>query len=72
MAAHGDYNCIEIELPQGNFGTRLVRLGLDVVFSSRLSLVNLVQYDNASHTAGLNVRLHWIPEAGRELYFVIN
>mgnify|MGYP003575937860 CR=1 FL=1 len=66
------YNYNEIELPQGNFETRLVRLGFDVVFSSKLSLVNLVQYDNVSQTAGANVRLHWIPEPGRELYFVIN
>jgi hypothetical protein len=66
------YNYNEIELPQGNFATRLVRLGFDVVFSSRLSLVNLVQYDNVSETAGINVRLHWIPVPGRELYFVVN
>jgi hypothetical protein len=66
------YNYNEIELPQGNFETRLVRLGLDVVFSSKLSLVNLVQYDNVSETAGVNVRLHWIPVAGREIYFVVN
>ena len=66
------YNYNEIELPQGNFATRLVRLGFDAVFSSRLSLVNLVQYDNVSQTAGVNVRLHWIPEPGRELYFVVN
>jgi hypothetical protein len=66
------YNYNEIELPQGNFETRLVRLGFDIVFSSTLSLVNLVQYDNVSHTAGINVRLHWIPEPGREVYFVVN
>jgi len=66
------YNYNEIELPQGNFETRLVRLGFDVVFSSKLSLVNLVQYDNVSETAGVNVRLHWIPVPGRELYFVVN
>jgi hypothetical protein len=66
------YNYNEIDLPQGRFETRLVRLGFDVVFSSKLSLVNLVQYDNVSETAGVNVRLHWIPVAGRELYFVIN
>jgi hypothetical protein len=34
--------------------------------------VNLIQYDNVSETAGINMRLHWIPEAGRELFFVIN
>jgi hypothetical protein len=66
------YNYNEVELPQGNFETRLVRLGLDIVFSSTLSIVNLVQYDNVSHTAGVNVRLHWIPVAGKELYFVVN
>jgi hypothetical protein len=66
------YNYNEIELPQGNFETRLVRLGLDIVFSSTLSLVNLVQYDNVTETAGVNVRLHWIPVPGRELFFVIN
>jgi len=66
------YNYNDIDLPQGTFETRLVRLGFDVVFSSKLSLVNLVQYDNVSETAGIIVRLHWIPVPGRELYFVIN
>jgi hypothetical protein len=34
--------------------------------------VNLFQYDNVTETLGLNMRLHWIPEAGREMFFVIN
>jgi hypothetical protein len=66
------YNFSEIELPQGNFETRLVRVGVDYVFSSTMSWVNLIQYDNISETIGLNMRWHWIPEAGRELFFVIN
>ena len=66
------YNYNEIELPQGNFETRLVRFGFDVAFSSTLSWVNLIQYDNVSETMGANLRLVWIPEAGKELYFVIN
>jgi hypothetical protein len=66
------YNYSEIELPQGDFETRLVTMGLDYVFSSTMSWVNLIQYDNASETIGINMRWHWIPEAGRELYFVIN
>ncbi len=66
------YDMSEIELPQGDFETRLVSLGVDYVFSSTLSWVNLIQYDNVSETTGVNMRLHWIPEAGRELYFVIN
>jgi hypothetical protein len=42
------------------------------VFSSTLSWVNLIQYDNISETAGLNSRVHWIPEAGREGFLVLN
>jgi hypothetical protein len=65
-----EYN--DIDLPQGSFETRLVRAGFDIAFSSTLSWVNLIQYDNVSEVAGINMRLHWIPEAGREVYFVIN
>ncbi len=66
------YDYSDIELPQGAFETRLVRAGFDIAFSSTLSWVNLIQYDNISEVAGINMRLHWIPEAGREVYFVIN
>ena len=65
-----DYN--DVELPQGDFVVRLARVGLDVIMSAKLSWVNLIQYDNASDTTGINSRLHWIPEAGRELFIVLN
>jgi hypothetical protein len=66
------YNVTDVELPQGSFTTRVISTGIDWVFSSTLSWVNLIQYDNVSDTAGLNSRLHWIPQAGREIFFVIN
>ncbi len=66
------YDYSDVKLPQGAFEVRLVRLGFDIAFSSTLSWVNLIQYDNVSEVAGINMRLHWIPEAGREVYFVIN
>jgi hypothetical protein len=66
------YALSEIKLPQGNFETRLMTMGIDYVFSSTLSWVNLIQYDNNSEIVGINMRLHWIPQAGRELFFVIN
>ena len=65
-----DYN--KIDLPQGEFETRLVRLRMDLIFSSKWSWVNLVQYDNVSETAGLNSRIEWIPAPGREGYIVLN
>jgi hypothetical protein len=71
-AANVGFNYNDIELPQGNFKTRIISTGFDVVFSSTLSWINLIQYDNVSETMGFNSRLHWIPEAGREIYFVIN
>jgi hypothetical protein len=66
------YDYSDIDLPQGSFETRLARVGLDFAFTSTISWVNLIQYDNVSETVGINTRLHWIPEAGREVYFVIN
>ena len=67
-----EINDIELPISNGAFQVRLVRLGFDVAFSPTLSWVNLVQYDTVSEVAGINMRLHWIPEAGREIYFVVN
>ncbi len=62
----------DVDLPEGAFTSRLVTAGIDWVMSSRLSWVNLIQYDNFSETVGVNMRLHWIPESGRDFFFVIN
>ena len=70
--ANVGFNITDVELPEGAFTTRVITSGIDVVFSSTLSWVNLIQYDNVSETIGVNMRLHWIPVAGKELYFVIN
>jgi hypothetical protein len=70
--ARVSYNFNDIDLPQGDFIVRLVTLRADIVFSSTLSWVNLIQYDNVSETVGINSRLHWIPEAGREAFIVLN
>ena len=66
------YEVNDIDLPQGNFTTRLFRLKLDAVYSRTLSWVNLIQYDNVTETIGINSRLHWTPEAGRDVYLVLN
>jgi len=66
------YDFNDVKLPQGDFIVRLVTLKADIIFSSTLSWVNLIQYDNVSETAGINSRLHWIPEAGKEAFLVLN
>ena len=66
------YQLTDIELPYGAFTSRLSRLRTDIVFSSVLSWVNLLQWDNDTDEIGVNSRLHWIPQAGREVYLVLN
>ena len=66
------YQFNDIQLLEGHFQTRLVELRTDVAFSSKLSWVTRIQYDNVSELMGVNMRLHWIPQAGREAFFVIN
>jgi hypothetical protein len=58
--------------PDCAFITRVVRLSLETIFSARWSWVNLLQYDNVSRSIGVNSRLHWIPQAGREAFLVLN
>jgi hypothetical protein len=62
----------KIELPQGNFTTRLFSINTQIAFSATLSWANLIQYDNVSENLGINSRLHWIPEAGRQAFLVLN
>jgi len=66
------YDWNDIELPQGAFATRLMRLTTEVNFSSTLYWVNLIQYDNVSEVVGVNTRLNWIPKAGQEGLIVLN
>jgi len=67
-----DYDLNDVELPGGDFTTRLVQVRSDVIFSAKISWSTLVQYDNVTETMGINTRLHWIPEAGREGFVVLN
>ncbi len=65
------YQYNDVTLPYGEFTARLVQFRADVVFSSTLSLVTLLQYDDISESMGVNARLHWIPQAGREGFLVL-
>ncbi|HEY5623754.1 MAG TPA: DUF5916 domain-containing protein, partial [Gammaproteobacteria bacterium] len=66
------YDWNDIELPDGRFVSRLLGLTTELAFSSTLSWVNLIQYDNISEDLGINSRLHWIPRAGQEGFIVLN
>ena len=66
----GEYN--DVDLPEGDFITRLATLNLDVAFNTAWSWENFVQYDNVTDTIGLNSILRWIPRAGREAVLAVN
>jgi len=66
------YETNDVELPGGRFTSRLVQFRTDFIFSSTVSWVTLLQYDNVTESIGINSRLHWIPEAGREAFIVLN
>jgi hypothetical protein len=65
-----EYN--DVDLPQGDFITRLATLNLDVAFNTAWSWENFIQYDNVSDTVGLNSILRWIPRAGQETVLAVN
>lgn len=66
------YDVTDVELPQGDFTTRLLQAGVDIVFSNTLAWVNLIQYDNVSSVLGLSSRLHWMPQAGRDMFLAVD
>jgi hypothetical protein len=70
VSASYDWN--DINLPQGDFITRLTSLTTEINFSPTLYWINLLQYDNVSEVLGLNARLVWIPTAGQEGLIVFN
>ena len=67
-----EYEYNDIELPEGDFITRLIQVNADIAFNARWSWVNLLQYDNESGSVGINSRLRWNPRAGQDLYIVLN
>jgi hypothetical protein len=62
---------VPVRVP-GDFTLRLLRARINVNFSTKLSWVSVLQYDNLSDTMGLNSRLRWEIEPGREVSFVVN
>ncbi len=61
-----------VDLPSGKFTSHLASLRTDVAFNSKWSWSNFLQYDNTGDAFGVNSRLRYIPEAGREMLFVVN
>ncbi len=59
-----------VELPEGQFSTRVHRLNANSQFGPRVSVVNNVQYDSVSRVLGWQFRSRWIVRPGNDIYFV--
>lgn len=66
------YSVDDVNLPSGSFETRLASTEIEIAFSNTVFWTNLLQYDNVSDSVGINSRLQWSPQAGRNVYFVVN
>ena len=66
------YRVQNAELEGGDFTVRQITLDASYAFNARWSWVNLVQYVNTTGNMGLNSRLRWSPQAGEDLYLVVN
>jgi hypothetical protein len=66
------YQYNDIALKEGDFHTHLARLQVNLQFTPNLSWVTLAQWDNQSNDLGINSRLRWIIEDGREIFLVFN
>ena len=67
-----DYTEIQANLEAGSFASRQLTLNADWYFSPEWNWQNLIQYDNQSDNLGLQSRMHWMQEDGREMFLVIN
>ena len=62
----------QVHLEDGEFNVNLGRLRANLQFTTELNWSNFLQWDDVSDQMGLNSRLWWILEPGREFFFVIN
>lgn len=62
----------DVDLPGGSFAAHIASLRTDIAFNSRWSWSNLLQYHNTADRVGINSRVRYIPEAGKEVILVLN
>jgi hypothetical protein len=59
-------------LPEGDFIARIYTSSVSYAATPRLSLSNLVQYDNRSRNMGWQSRVRWTLQPGNDLFFAFN
>ena len=68
----GDYSWNDVRLPQGNIITHEIASYINYAFTTKLNFSLFGQYNSLNELMIYNIRLHWIPKIGSDLYFVYN
>jgi len=66
------YSRNDVDLPQGDFVTNLVRTRLSYSFTPRIFVQSLVQYNDRADVWSMNLRLGWLQAANTGLFVVYN
>ena len=66
------YQRNDVDLPQGDFVTNLVRTRLSYSFTPRIFVQSLVQYNDRADVWSMNLRLGWLQAANTGLFVVYN
>ena len=59
-----------IDLPEGDFTTRLLTTRLTYAWTPRVFLSSLIQYNSSNHSVGASVRFRWEYQPGSDLFVV--
>jgi hypothetical protein len=61
-----------VTLPAGRFTAALVTGRIEYAFNTRASFLGFAQYDNEDQRVDFNLRFHWIPRIGDDVFVVWN
>src|SRR5207248_11178755 len=67
-----DLTRTKAQLPVGSFTAVVSASRLEYDFNTRTSLLAFVQYENESERVDFNLRFHWIPVIGDDVFVVWN
>ncbi len=69
---NGAYTLNRLEFPDGLLTTNEVALYFNYAFTTKLNFSLFSQYNDLDQVMLYNIRLHWIPKIGSDLYAVYN
>ncbi len=72
LTAELSYQRNDVDLPQGEFTTNLVRTRLSYSFTPRIFAQSLVQYNDRADVWSVNLRVGWLQAANTGLFIVYN